>query len=83
MERLEQFERKWVHVLPTTHKGNSRHKVTLPSFGAELYRKGVKKYLKTLERLEEFEPNHVHILPTTHKGKCRLNVALTSLGVEL
>ena len=49
---------------------------------AELYRKGVKMYFKTLEPLEQFELKSVHILLNAHKGNCRHNVALAPLGVE-
>ena len=44
LERLEQFESNYVHILPTTHKGNCRHNVTLNPLGAELYRNVVGKY---------------------------------------
>jgi hypothetical protein len=83
MERLEQFEPNYVHILPTTQKENDRHNVTITHLGAESYRKVVKKYFKTLERLEKFEPKSVHILLSTHKRNCRHNVTLPPLGAGL
>jgi hypothetical protein len=68
---------------PTTHKGNCRHKVTLPPLVAELYRKAMKKYFETMERLEQFEPNYVHTLPAIHKGNCRHKLTVPPLGAEL
>ena len=61
LERLEQLEPNYVHILPTAHKENCGYKVTLPPLGAELYRKVVKKYFKTLEHLEQFQPKSLHI----------------------
>ena len=36
LERLEQFEPKFVHIILSTHEENCRYKVTLASLGAKL-----------------------------------------------
>ena len=83
LERFEQFERKSVHILPTTQKGNCRYKLPIQLLGAELYRKVVKKYFLILKRLEQFDKKCLLILPTAHKGNCTHNVTLPPLRTEL
>ena len=62
------FEPNYVHILPTAHKENCWHNVTLAPLGTEFYR--AEKNISILERLEQFEPKSVHILPTTNKEMC-------------
>ena len=83
MEHLEQFESKSVHILPSTQKGNCRHKVAQTPLGEELQGKVLKRYFKTLERLVQFEPKSVHILSTTNKVNCKNRVTLPPFGAEL
>ena len=74
----------WKKITDSVHSWPSvtwrKNHLSLAPLGAQIYRKMVKKYFKTLERLEQFEPKSVHVLLIIHKGLCRHNLTQASLG---